>query len=62
MRIGAYQVYHHLALWQQGLIVNREILNDDDLHIINSYAGEHDLSVKQASEFIEEILFGIGYD
>ena len=62
LRIGAYQVYHHLELWQQGLIVNGEILSDDDLKVIKTYASEHDLFVKQTFEFIEEILFGIGYD
>lgn len=62
LRVGAYQVYHHFTLWQQGLILNHESLSDDDLHIINSYANEHDLSIKKRFDFIEEILFGIGYD
>ena len=62
LRVGAYQVYRHSTLWQQGLILNRESLSEDDLNVINSYACEHDLSVKDKSDFIEEILFGIGYD
>ena len=55
LRVGAYQVYRHSTLWQQGLILNRESLSEDDLNVINSYACEHDLSVKDKSDFIEEI-------
>ena len=61
LRVGAYQVYHHFTLWQQGLILNCEILSEEDLNVIETYASEHDLTIKRASEFIEEILFGIGY-
>lgn len=62
LRVGAYQVYHHFTLWQQGLILDHENLSEDDLKVIETYASEHVLNVKQTSEFIEEILFAIGYD
>ena len=62
LRVGAYPVYQHNDLYQAGLIINNDVLSNEDINIISSFAKDNDLLIKQTSEFVEEILFGIGYD
>ena len=62
LRFGAYQVRKGQRLWEAGYFVNPDFLTDREISTIRSYATEINYQCVTVAEFIENVLFRIGYD
>ncbi|ALG60760.1 MULTISPECIES: DNA polymerase domain-containing protein [Citromicrobium] len=62
LRFGAYQIRQSGALMEQGLFYAPENVTRAELAQIRSYADENHLECLTQTEFVEAILFTIGYD
>lgn len=62
LKFGTYQVRKGQELWEAGLFANSEILTDRELSVIRPLAALIDYRCITAAEFVENVLFHIGYD
>ena len=62
LRFGTYQVWKAEKLVEAGIFINRDVLTKKEQAILRDYASTHGLKLRTKEEFIEEVLYGIGYD
>jgi hypothetical protein len=61
-RFGTYQVRWMRELRERGIFYDPNALSTEDMDALRAYASKHGLKLLTLSEFVEEIIFGIGYD
>lgn len=62
IRFGAYQERKDGDLIEAGVFYHPEALTTDEQALMRAYALNRDLKVLTLDEFIEEVLYGFGYD
>lgn len=62
LRFGAYQIRQSGALMERGVFYSPENVTQAELKQLERYAAQNDLECLKQSEFVEAILFTIGYD
>jgi hypothetical protein len=62
LRFGTYQVYVDNRLDEAGLFFDHKTVSRHDQRTLQRYADRHDLKCQTLDNFIELVIYGIGYD
>ena len=62
LRFGVYQVRRGQELWEAGYFVNPEILTEEEIALVRSYADKIGYQCLEVAKFIDDVFYRIGYD
>ena len=62
LRLGTYQIRYKGELHKEGFFIDPDGLSDPEKSTLNAFVSQRDLSVISKTEFVEEVIYGIGYD
>jgi hypothetical protein len=62
LRVGAYQFRQDGELAVAGLFYDPESLELDEMRVVCRYAADHDLEIRVAAEFVDEVFFKLAYE
>lgn len=62
LRFGTYQVRKDEELMETGIFYDADTLSKAEQKTLRKYAETHNLVLRLASEFVEEVFYGVGYE
>jgi hypothetical protein len=61
LRIGSYQVRNNGVLVESGMFYEPDLLDAHDIAVVQSYAKEHDLILRDRVSFLQDVFYRYGY-